>query len=485
MPSRLTTIRCMQTAFVAVAVVLIAISVFRGYPAHQDEVFFKAAGLHWAMGEGWRAPEEENYAGWTPPLQEVFASYPPIYPFLFGTLIKVFGFSQTTANCYDACIHVLLAAVLVIFARRAIPQLPLVAWSLGLCWLLSGYPARPDRLAMLFGFSALVFLVTPQIGVKRWLDNLVGVLLGLCAATSVPAAVAMGPLVVALCCRGPARWVFARLLAIGLPAVLVAALVCLPVYLYDARALQQNLDATNRITHALGFTEGLRHLLRLNVATAVCSALLIVAGLVLSRPENSRDWWRWIRWSFVPLVPLGVFLTQSSFQANYHWFLIPWLAVALFSPERRVPPPLFLRTTILVAAFALPILYAQRTTLSALVTGGDQRVERYRVAVEAVVPPGAVVMARDYWWLLGERNRVLDPMVWTTAATRPEYLVLSGYGSGAPGRPNALSPEQISRDYELVLDQLGRSVPTLFGVPLSRSTFSAGPMIYRRKDASD
>jgi hypothetical protein len=46
--------------------------------------------------------------------------------------------------------------------------------------------------------------------------------------------------------------------------------------------------------------------------------------------------------------------------------------------------PLALRSCILIAAFFLPMFYAQRTTVSAEVTGGDQKVMRYQATVEAI-----------------------------------------------------------------------------------------------------
>jgi len=157
----------------------------------------------------------------------------------------------------------------VVFARRALPQAPVVGWLIGLLWLLSGYPARPDRLAMVGGFVVLAFTVSPLIDRPRWFDLAAGVGYDLCVATSVPTAVAFGPLLAGLCLGKEIRVAGQRLIWMGLTALAVAALICLPVYFYDSWPLQQNLGATVRITQALGFLEGFQQFIRLNPFRAV------------------------------------------------------------------------------------------------------------------------------------------------------------------------------------------------------------------------
>lgn len=476
--------------FSVIAFSLLTIAIHWGYPAHQDEIFFKSAGLHWAEGEGWKAPEEHNFGGWEPPLQEVFASYPPLYPFVFGLAVKCFGFSQTVSNAYDVTIHIVLALVLVLFAQRVLTHNRIIPWLIGILWLLCSYPSRPDRLAMLFGYLALVFVLNRNDRQRRVYDILAGLSMGGCLATSFPCTIAMASLMIGACLYRTVSFgqSVVRLLKIGLVSGLTGMACLLPVMMYHPGAIEQNLAATVSITNAIGFTEGLQRLLRFHLPTLLAISILVAMGLplLILAGRNGTAWKRrdWLIWYGIPFVPLLFFFVKSTFQGGYHWFVIPWLAVALFIPEIQGRLKKLIRPTILLAAFLLSIAYAQRTTLSAIVTQGDQQVARFQDEVEALVPAGASVIARDYWWLLAKRNQVFDKMIAGDPDLMADYVVISGYASGGLGNPQSLPPNINADTYEVVLNSLGQTKPTFFGIPMSRSTFSAGPIVLERKGLS-
>jgi hypothetical protein len=476
-------------AFAVMAVALLALSILRGFPAHQDEIFFKAAGLHWADGQGWNAPEEHNFGNWEPPLQEVFASYPPLYPFFYGVVVKYAGFSQRTANTYDASIHVLLALALVMFAKQVMGQGLAMPWVIGGLWLLCGYAPRPDRLAMLFGYMAiaLVFWRSSRYGKTR--DVLAGLALGGCFATSFPCTLALAPLLMGGCFLSSENWNKAvwRIFKIGLIAISTGAACIIPVLLYHSGAIQQNMAATSSITNTIGFVEGLKHLTRFHIPAVLATSVLLGMGgafLFHARERvNPTAWKLWLVWYAIPAVPLTIFLMKSTFQGGYHWFLIPWLSVALFVPAIHGKLSETMRGWILVAALFVAIAHSQKTNLSSMASGGQQQVLRFQSEVEKLVPAGATVAARDYWWLLARRNQVFDTMVGYRLEQPVDYIVVTGFGSGALGRPQSM-PTRIYEDYEVVLNELGRLRPSIFGLPLSRSTYSAGPLILKRKSLS-
>src|SRR5690348_16567635 len=71
----------------------------------QDDIFYKAAGFHWATDGHFAAPElTGRLPGANPPLEKVFACYPPGYPFLFVLTVRAFGFGWRQVMCFDAVI---------------------------------------------------------------------------------------------------------------------------------------------------------------------------------------------------------------------------------------------------------------------------------------------------------------------------------------------------------------------------------------------
>ncbi|WP_395750196.1 hypothetical protein [Prosthecobacter sp.] len=476
--------------FVLTALFLFAFKLTVSQPAQVDEIFFKSPGLSWASGTGWRSPEEPHYGGWQPPLNEVFASYPPVYPFLFGCCVKIFGFSWRVCAGYDAVIHILLSGVLILFLRSAAPSKQGMAWNAGWLFLLSGYPPRPDQLAMSFGYGALALILglDEKCGWRRLV--LSGVLFGFCLGTSVPCSVALAPLLVALMLRRHRVFglTFKRFVVICGVATATALVIVLPVWLYHHGALAQNLNATASIT-GYTFSTSLGHLFRYWYPVLIAVGIFMLPGVmalfVNLKLRQKEQVVSWLVWYGSISLPLAFFFLKSTFQGSYYWFFIPWLIAALSQFHLYGPQVPRCTLAILLVGF-LPLTGLNvRMMLGAYLTPSDQRIEAFRQTVEGLVPEGAsVACGGDYWWLFAHRNQVYDLLNHAALqADQVDYVVVTGIGSGGADKHGSLPPFAGGERFQLIHSQPGPSLPSLLGIPLFRSTFSPAPAVFRRKDA--
>jgi hypothetical protein len=475
-------------AFGLLALWLVAFKLTVAQPSHADEILFKSPALSLASGTGWRAPEERGYFGWQPPLDEVFACYPPLYSFLFACCIKVVGFSWRVCAAYDVLIHLLLSGVVVCFLRSAVPARPVIAWLAGMLFLLSGYPPRPDRLAMIFGYSSLILLLSAHGGWSGTRLAFVGALFGLCLGTSFPCAVAFGPLIMAVVLAGHPgmRQTAARLGIIGAVALVVVLGVIAPVVLSHPGAVAQNLGATAH-TISAPFIYNLTQLVKYHHMAVLALVALLLPGVwawipMLGRPQTPFRR-AWLLWYGAACVPLAVFLMKSAYQGAYYWFLMPWLAAALFQPEihRRV----FHRLAPgwLVVAFLPLLAFEGRTVAATLLEPAGRRLPAFQQPVEELIPAGAsVLVGGEFWWLLAGRNQTYDfAAKESLSADLVDYVIITGAGSGSPGTHQPL-PRFMGDHYIEIANLMNTSRPTLFGLPLSRSSFSPAPVVFRRKD---
>jgi hypothetical protein len=457
---------------------------------HVDEIFFKAPGLNWAIDNGWCSPEETGFGGWSPPLDEVFASYPPLYPFFFGLFVKLFGFGWRVCAGYDAGIHVALAFVLVHFIRLAVPARPHVGWVIGILFLFTAYPARPDRLAMIFGYFSLALLLCdgPKLPVRRYAGS--GMLFGFCMGTSIPCALALSPMFAALIWHADKNIKVAatRLIVAAATTGITFLVIVLPVLWFHADAWKQNLSATRHVT-SFAFLSSLTHLFRYHSLSLVLLLLLLLPGIFvflrLLKARREIGFSQWFFWYGSACFTLAFFMIKSTFQGYYHWFFIPWFAAALFQSNlcqfwsRRTA--LFWVAVSLIPALAFNV----RTMLAALVTKHERRVSSFSALVESQVPEGASVLCTaEYWWLLASRNHVYDIMNHGVMdVERIQYIILTGCGTGAPNTHQPLPPFANHGDYELISSSLAQDVPSIFGIPLTRSSTSPAPVIFRRIEA--
>jgi hypothetical protein len=111
----------------------------------------------------------------------------------------------------------------------------------------------------------------------------------------------------------------------------------------------------------------------------------------------------------------------------------------------------------------------------------DQRMDVNVAMLRRTIPANAGVMTYDFWPALAGSMRM-----YSTEAEPPwsdvDYLVLTGNGSGAPGQPQTLRPEQLAyvrEHFVPVLDRLNPQ-PFALGPIRTHSAWGYGPLILRR-----
>ncbi len=477
----------LKGCFCILAISLFYIKTQVSFPVHGDEVFFKAPGLSWARTGNWNSPEEYNYGGWKPPLHEVFASYPPLYPFFFGCLIKLVGFNWQSCAAYDVLVHILLSSVLIFTFRAVHPKATNVAWLFGILFLLCWYVPRPDRLAMLFGYFSIAIVFINKQANKNYIRLIAGALFGLCVATSVPCGIALTPIVIGLILSDN-RDLLGRgkhLFSFGAAAFLLATLAVTPVLIYNWGAIEQNMNASKAIT-SFSFGSGLEFVYKYHRDTCIAVVLLLIPCLIgvlhgVLKP-NVQQGYQWLSWYGLALPSMIFFFSKTTFQGNYHWFFIPWLIICLFNRSLHSKWVNALRISLLIATLIMPITINLRQVIGSLVTPESRRVEAYEKTVEELIPKNASVLATDYWRILAMRNRISDILNYAQLnADQIDFIIVTGYGSGADGRPQPLPPFAEGH-YDMIYNDLDKMTPKFLGIPLTNGAYSCAPVIYRRKD---
>lgn len=463
-----------------------------------DEVFFKAAGRNWAATGHFAAPEITGRLQGGPPLNEIYFAQPPLYTFVFGVYTKLAGFGPRRCIFFDTLIHLLLVWSAV-FCAKEIFALPCnLAALCGILFLPLGTAGRPDELAIVFGFVAAVALRP-----SRFLG---GVLLGLCAATSLSAIVFLGPLVLweFLFVREPTSRGSRSLLIVFMGAISSVALCVLPILLRYPSAYQQLLVhagvqsrvlgaitgvATARGKYAPSFTAEFLRPWRIASTYGFGYVFLILgifafafasraAGAKGTAARQDRFVAAGILLALLAVVFPGKFFYLWYFSA---WLLIASVALAAnvlkqLSPLRRASLLSLAVSAWLIGAFPY---VRERAILWALPR--DQSLTANLANVRRVVPPGARVLTTDFWWALADRDLVYDAMFSSPPTEELNYVVLSGNGSGVPGIPLVPNPALFrAAEFRLVRDDLNLSRPALLGVPLSRSAYGFGAFILRR-----
>src|SRR5262249_38752788 len=127
----------------------------------------------------------------TPGVEEVWLAQPSGYSFGFGLFVRAFGFGPSQCVIFDAVIHGVLVILIYALARVTAPEImPGAACAIAMALLPVGFVGRPYGLAMCFGRGALILWGSPAPGYIRSAGA--GLMLGLCAATSVGAAAMIG-----------------------------------------------------------------------------------------------------------------------------------------------------------------------------------------------------------------------------------------------------------------------------------------------------
>jgi hypothetical protein len=456
-----------------------------------DEIYFKAAGREWAATGRFAAPELRGAFKLQPPLEEVWLPYPPLYPALFGCFVKAFGFGWRQCVSFDALIHVCLALLTFSVAgnlsagadRRA-------AFWAGLAVLPLGVAGRPDDLAICIGMAALLPLLPPMADNGRALSLTSsiasGALFGLCAGTSIVAAIVLGLIAmgyVVVRSKTPVGIVVFGLVWVGTAATVFAILIA-PILLKHPDAYRQYPAVMREVfrSDTRRYWQKIVHWLTLGRLVSFPVLGLMVLGLGTIVNSLRRNAIR--RWSVLWLGPFAGVLFLLVFDPHnylYLWFLGPYVlavvAVTLTDPGLA---PKLLGAQILRGFFVLLVLFGStetvKQTIILAILSKTQSMEYNAHQIRDIVPPRSTVFNYDSWWFLGNDYSVHDP-VWapSTHWSEVDYIVIQNC-------PLSQKFEDYVRThFRLIHDNRSRTPCTLFGVPLSRSKTGFGARIFARQ----
>ena len=302
-----------------------------------DEVFFKAAGRNLAAGQGFAAPELENYKQLDPPIQRVYFAHPPVYSWLFGQAVRLGGFDWKVCVGYDAVITALLGLCVFGLASRLLDTLGetdernyLIALLPASATLLFRQAARPDELAMLFSYANIWLLLARPSRIST--AALSGILSGLTLCTSTGVALGFLPFVAACWLLQVDRTRWPLTLAASAAGATVAGAICLvPLYLIEPNFFRQFLHHAHVQIVETSAWARIRDGLKLTRQVAPWRIFGMVAALPLCCLGLLASWRTRPRLDTMALyaAPIFGFLALFCLRPNYTywWFFQPWLLI--------------------------------------------------------------------------------------------------------------------------------------------------------------
>jgi hypothetical protein len=468
-----------------------------GRASEYDEPWYKSAGREWGLRGHWAAPEITGFLpDVQPPPEEVYFCYTPLYTFGFGLLVKVLGFGWRQCVFYDATIHAVLAYLAARLTRKIggerVPRW--ASWLVALAILPQGLPeGRPDELAVSFGVGGIMLLMGPRLRVGKVIGS--GILYGLCAGTSMGTAAMLTSFAAVLFLMAEASWTRKILLgfAWGSIAATTLVLVVAPILIPHPGAIEQ-YRAITRLNVSQDWRMIPREILfgliwRGHLVCSVVGPGLV--GLFLSiRHLRNGDWGRWVYLWLGPIGAVAFWLATVPWKPAYLWFIGPWvIAVAAAELVWSWPTLSRLGRVATVLVLGLSSVVGATVTLKTVVwiafLPTTQRQDWNRRLLADLIPPGSVVLTYDSWMLLGGDLVVYDGRFACPDLDRVDYIVLSGNGSGAPGKPTVVSVRcqpsyPFGEKFRPVAENLNRSRPTLFGKPVTRSAYGFGTLVLER-----
>jgi hypothetical protein len=526
-------VRACWTVLLVTLAAFLALTAWRGRLPHIDEIFYKAAGFHWAARGEFAAPELVGRLPWNPPIEDVFACYPPVYPFVFGLYTTGVGFGWRPVAMFDALLHAslcLATALLVLrmfkLARRRghdtqdapedAPPSRLPNWVphalacvAGLAVLPLGTMGRPDELAMLFALAMLAVCDLPKL---RW-AVLAGALWGLCSGTSIAAAGVVAPIagMIVLTQRNlrfPRRLVHGA--AIGMVAAVVFVACWVPLLLIHPRAFEQFVHHSVANKHNY-FTWLQAWQWAWSASTQVMLPMvgLSVTALLLAVAcwkTNLLRQWAWLLGG--SLLGVAMILIGAKGKGGYFWFLGPWMIAATLvvaamwwnrisdraaDTWRAILPRLAAVCLMLAPTFGAALLAgAGRVTQWAAVAAmpqGQTFADADQI-LEQSIPNGAVVLADELWPSLADRCKVFDASLGLfdnphRVLGKVEYVALTANNSGTPGVRRRLANDDfesyLAQHFEVIHNQAGAQQLNILGKSVPTSAHGFGPVVLRRR----
>jgi len=428
-----------------------------------DEIGYKSVGRGWAATEHWIAPELEGAYGW-PLAWHCRPPAPPLQGLAYGIYLRAVGLSYRTNAVFDALIQIILSWICFAVARtldRDGPSWPASMAAIAILPL--GYPGRPEAMGMALGFLGWLLTKRETASKRYWLAA--GVLEGLAASTSLASGLFIGLLVLLRRnrIRNVAIW-GAAAAAVFLPSMLIL----------NWKALSSSSSGISTMATAAASRSWI------HIGSAFRSGNTAGPGLVAMLIPIAVAGWRHRSLWLAPLAIQVAIPLLFPREVYYIWIMAPiLLGIALILIQRSAHPRLLTALALPVYLFAISrvlLLYAALATLRP-----GQRLEANLPLIRSIIPKTSTVMTYDYWPALANEYRVFS------TEARPDwqyvdFLVLTGNGSGAPGKRQVLSDERdlhVQREYEVVADLLNRET-FHFGPLHTNSAYGFGPLILRR-----
>ena len=367
-----------------------------------DEVAFKAAGREWAVSGRFAAPEMKGFRNFDPPAEVAWFGQLPIYTFLFGVFVKIFGFHPLQNLAFDLLIHsgvvFLTYAIAKVLAGSGTPSAALAAAAIVPISVIG----RADELAMLFGMSAMLLLLTRT---SRLVLVPAGLLLGFAVATAALAGGAFALAAVLILATDPndVRERFRRTAVCAFAAVVSCAAALVPflsAYPGVYRQFTSHAAAQLRGQWWPLFESALHY----GWQFVAAGAFIVVTSILLFFIDRRV----WMRFLLVPTAFVAVLI--CPFPVEKHVFLVfrtldrgrcRWLLAAIARSAKRNGR--CVRCPRVLARCGHPgckgcdcHCYAAR----------NQRLSPNVAAVRRLVPRGSVVLASEYWSSIGNDYQV-------------------------------------------------------------------------------
>jgi hypothetical protein len=474
------------TILIALQVVYLAAELLLGRFIGGDEIAYKAAGREWARSGNFIAPELRGFAAWRDPAHPYDLGRgfgPPLYTFSFGLFVKMVGFTPTTNVAFDALMHILLGWATWTLARALGPQLPyeaaMIAAAATLPLTTGGRPDEMGALLAMFGSALLLRSVSARRAAAA------GALFGLSAGTSLVAAVILTVWPLRAFVEQRRRGAIAAAAVFAICAAIVFFLAMLPMIAIMPNGIAQlahHAGDSVRTTYSYAIANSLRYGRAFYFAAG---AALVVAAAHFVQALRRRSWSEWAALWLPPLAALGALLVFLPVKYYYVWIVDPSLFAAAACALAMLPWRLGARIAVAAIALLFWCAAASRFAIMSLVRATfppGQTMSENVALIHRTIPPGSGVMTYDFWpALAGSSYRTYS----TEANPRWEdvdYIVLTGNGSGAPGQPQTLRPEQlgyVQQHYAPLYDNLNRK-PFRIGPIRTNSAWGYGPLILKR-----
>jgi hypothetical protein len=481
-----------------------------------DFYYFKDAAINLASGLGFVS----RFTFGNPTFDDrVFAIYPPVYALLFALFVKVAGVSAATNQAFNAALGIVLGLAGFLAVRplldrvtsRRISVLSAVLFAIAIAanFFLPG-PDRPDGLGVSLGLFALVVLGQSS---SPYRDVMAGMLGGATLLVSPFAGiwtlVAVGAVVYE---RRGISWSSikdALLVALGVAAVLVAALGVFAVFLpgwFSAFFGVLTGATTSNETGGGYFIALLRGDLRTwlsafplgdpNYFVDLSKLLIVAIALIVAVTANGlRFGMRRPDWAMLILLGMSsLCVLTSPYQPNYlamtsALLLAAAACVALGAPPaaRRAYAAAILVGFALICLMSVP----QRARDMVIRVASYGSMKRALADIDGVrqrlVSPDQLIAVSPSNYILW-REKGLRPLTTTySGLADPKNRERLLYGAAAyAGSGNPLQPHRPSwltePEYKLVLQPNLPQYASVLGLHVSRSSTTWESAIYRRSD---